>query len=279
MRRWKARTHGLGWDLLDGGLKERLSNICYADDLMLFAKSKEEVAQMVDVLDEELRKSGSEINAGKTKVLTTDASIYLCAAPVYIEAMGQHLQMARQGEIQTYLVKMLAGNPRSRGPENLSHRMSIAWMKYHLHRQTLLNRKICLGLRMRLFVAVVTPAALYSLSTTPLTTECLRKLDVMQRKMLRNIVGWTHSSGESWEEKGRAMKDKLQTAISKFGLESWSATLQAQKEILCQRTNLWTVAVQAWHPHAQANPVRNGILGSRRRGHPPMRWNDGFVRT
>eukprot|EP00959_Pyramimonas_sp_CCMP1952_P217036 4539173-Pyramimonas_sp.AAC.1 len=77
-----------------------------------------------------------------------------------------------------------------RGKCNLEHRMKCAWLKYHQFSDTLQNRNIPIKLRLRLFGSVATPSVLYSLTTTPLTQKDLDKLDALQRKMLRRIVGW-----------------------------------------------------------------------------------------
>ena len=49
---------------------EGLTNVKYGDDILLFAKSREELQNMIVLLVEELRKIGLELNASKTKILT-----------------------------------------------------------------------------------------------------------------------------------------------------------------------------------------------------------------
>ena len=147
-------------------------------------------------------------------------------------------------------------------------------MKYHAHRQILLNKKIPLGLRIKIFNAFVLPAALYSLSSTPLTVTCLEMLDATQRTMFRNIVGWPQFTAETWEERGRTMKTKLDNVFTNFGLKSWSETLQSKKETLQQRECFWTTALQQWDPSLQTNIFRNKVVGKRHRARPRMRWNE-----
>ena len=194
MRKWKEKLRDHGWDVLSRTQTQRLTNVRYADDLMLFAKSLDEAVDMVNLLQEELRKAGLDMNAKKTKVMTTDSEHYLREHPYLIEADGGFLEIAQQGETHKYLGRVLTGNPRQRGRGNLLHRISVAWMKFNIHRQTLLNKKIPVDLRLKMFNAIVPPAALYSLSSTPLTTACLEKLHATQRKMLRSIVGWPRES-------------------------------------------------------------------------------------
>ena len=67
-----------------------------------------------------------------------------------------------------YLGRVLCGNLRNRSAVECSHRIRVAWSKFHTHRHTLLNKHVSLKNHLRLFKAVVSPAALYGLSTLPL---------------------------------------------------------------------------------------------------------------
>ena len=51
---------------------ERMTNIRFADDIMLIGKSLEEVVQMLELMIAILKEYGLELNMGKTMILTTD---------------------------------------------------------------------------------------------------------------------------------------------------------------------------------------------------------------
>ena len=68
LRKWKIRVAGKGIYVDDG---EALTNIRYADDIMLFATSPEDLLFMIMALKEELARIGLNLNASKTKALTT----------------------------------------------------------------------------------------------------------------------------------------------------------------------------------------------------------------
>ena len=82
IRRWRARlqTHGL---LLCNG-SERLTNIRYADDLMLYAKSSDELCAILELLVEELDRVGLALNADKTKAFATAC----LQQPLYLDNAG-----------------------------------------------------------------------------------------------------------------------------------------------------------------------------------------------
>ena len=69
---WKERLTYHGILLAENA--ERLTNIRYADDVMLYAKSLEELHAMLTMLMEELAKIGLHLNGNKTKILTTVAN-------------------------------------------------------------------------------------------------------------------------------------------------------------------------------------------------------------
>ena len=95
---------------------------------------------------------------------------------------------------------------------------------------SLLNKKVPVKLRLRLFDTVVTPTVIYSLSTTPLTTAQLAKLDAVQRKMLRRIIGWIRFDDEEWETTGQRMKARLDAALHLCPMKPWSILRQEQRE-------------------------------------------------
>ena len=68
IRKWKVK-------LTNGGLRlgrdTRLTNLRYADDLMIFAASREELVSLAEMLVQELSLIGLQLNGTKTKVLTT----------------------------------------------------------------------------------------------------------------------------------------------------------------------------------------------------------------
>ena len=67
----------------------------------------------------------------------------------------------------------------------------------------LLNKEIDLKLRFKLFNAVVTPTAVYSLSTTALAQQHRDRITSVLRQMLRRIVGFNNTSpgvlGRRWK--------------------------------------------------------------------------------
>ena len=188
MRRWLARLPAKAGVKLDA-TSTNLTNLRYADDLLLFGKSLDEAVSMLELLQQELSAAGLTVNPKKTKLLTADASYYLNDVPILVDAGDGMVEVVGKGATHKYLGKALSGDPRARGEANLNHRLACGWAKFRSLSRTLLNQKIDVRLRLKLFDACVSPSVLYSLSTTPLTETQTKRLDAAQRRMMRSIVG------------------------------------------------------------------------------------------
>ena len=71
MAEWRCDVSENGLDLSDGG--PPLLDLRFADDILLFAKSAEQLRYMFHKLLSSLGKVGLQLNAAKTKALTTQA--------------------------------------------------------------------------------------------------------------------------------------------------------------------------------------------------------------
>ena len=92
----------------------------------------------------------------------------------------------------------MSGDLKTRAAIDVAHRIQVAWMKFHEHKGTLLNRHVSLKMPLKFFDAVITPTVLYGLTTCPLTTAQLSHLDVVWRRMLRSIIGWVPVLDGDW---------------------------------------------------------------------------------
>ena len=79
LRKWKRKPARHGFQL---GGTERVTNIRYADDIMLHAKSVEKLVDMLVLLYPEFASLGLELNVTKTKILTNANLETQCFAEV-----------------------------------------------------------------------------------------------------------------------------------------------------------------------------------------------------
>ena len=100
---------------------ERLPNLRYADDMMIFGTSPEELAQMTEWLIEELFDVGLHLNIAKRKVLITseDNVDFLSVGGNLVDVI---IGIARH----KYLGRYLPGDLYNRGEVECQHRFQAA---------------------------------------------------------------------------------------------------------------------------------------------------------
>ena len=107
MLKWKLKLTNEGLRL---GQDTRLTNLRYADDLMTFATSHEELVFMVETLAQALSLIGLQLNGTKTKVLTTSTS----KEASHVEICGTMVAILHGEMTHKYLGRKFPGNLNSR---------------------------------------------------------------------------------------------------------------------------------------------------------------------
>ena len=104
--------------------------------------------------------------------------------------------------------------------------------------------------RLRFFHAVITPTVLYGLGSCALSAHQLDSLDVLQRKMLRRMVGWVRAPEEDWSATMRRMRGRVESALRVYPMEAWSAQfLRQQFRMVCRfsyRHDTWAMRACRW---------------------------------
>ena len=104
LRKWKGKCghHGIAMDH-----HERLTNIRYADDLMLYARSLPALVEMIETLSCELQQVGLQLNAAKSKIFTTEPLEHPMYAEVsqdlvhVLHGEASHKYLGRHWELET----------------------------------------------------------------------------------------------------------------------------------------------------------------------------------
>ena len=124
----------------------------------------------------------------------------------------------------------------------------------------------------------MSPCALYGLGAATLTTTHLERLDIVQRKMFRNIVGWTRIPNEAWRDTMTRMNARIEKAVALHPVPTWSSEVLRRKWAWAGRVrgmsaDRWPQLVANWLPSEASQ--RDGCLKpTRRRGRPQTRWED-----
>ena len=237
---------------------------------MIYAKSFRELEFMLLTLKEELLKIGLEMHESKSKILTSFNEDHLD----FVDINSLLIEILPQDKGHRYLGRMIASSD-SHGNIELASRVRTAWGKFHKHRRWLTNRQVPVQLRLKLFDAVVSPAALFALSTVPLTSALISQLGIAQRKMLRSIVGWVRLPSDDWADTMRRMRQRLDRASRLHFVAPWEIRLKQEQWKYAQhlanlRADSWQSLVVQWQP---ANTIDPSIFYNphRKRGRPRVR--------
>jgi len=233
---------------------------------------------MLEALTDELAKVGLDLNAKKTKIFTTDEAASKSEAPCLVEVSGEFVEVVQRENFHKYLGNAVPGDLQRRGQTMLSHRIRCAWAKYHTFKPHLTDKHVDVGLRLKLFHSIVTPSALYGLSSAPLTQRPFHSLSVLQRKMLRNIVGHVRVHDDNWSDYHKRMNERIARALDRQAVPDWAEELLARKEKLYEkvvsgRCSALVSKVCDWCPRAVSDP-KLSIQPRRERGRPCTRWNE-----
>ena len=131
----------------------------------------------------------------------------------------------------------------------------------------LTDRHISISKRLRLFDAVVSPTVLFGLAALAMSAKQREQLRVLQRRMLRLVVGWVRHEGEDWAITMRRMNGRVDDAQKIHPVRCWCdrlATLQYKLAgSLARKPSSWALRASSWHPPDTMPHAARG------RGRPP----------
>jgi len=294
MRACKSKWQSKGWGWAVSPSDCNLTNLRFADDLLLLARSLYQAQEMLSDIITEAERVGLLVHFGKTTILHNSRGQNI--RQQHVEVAGNKVKILPSYDAADYLGSKLRLTHRMEVEVNF--RMARAWAKFSTFRSELTSKSYNLYDRIRLFDSVVTPCALYGCGSWALTKTEEQHIRTTQWRMLRAILNKprrildpaasdTQSTSEDadqdqeLEELGedeqlerwvdwlkRTTKDATD-ALEKVGAEDWVTVLRKRKwhwaERVCRHSNeRWTSKILHWKPE-------EGLRGV---GHPRMRWQD-----
>lgn len=154
-----------------------LSNLRFADDIVLISGTKEELIEMLADLKRESGKIGLNMNIDKTKLLTPDLG------DVHLE--GQKIEKVNEF---IYL-----GHTITLGKENqtaeIIRRIRLTWAAVGRLGTKLRNPTLPVNLKRKVFNTCILPVLTYGMETMTLTDKSANRLRTTQRAIERNMLG------------------------------------------------------------------------------------------
>ena len=169
IQRWQ-RKKGMGIYLSDQE-RDCLTNLRFADDVMLFATSKGQIQNMMCEFKEATEKVGLTIHPDKTKILSNESSMN-SDTKRYIKIGDMNIEILAKSESVKYLGQRISFYQQE--TLEIKSRIRAAWTTFRKYRQELTSKKYMLKLRLRLFDATVSPTLClrcWNMDTEPRTRK------------------------------------------------------------------------------------------------------------
>ena len=267
------RRKGLQFGVPVGLNGRNLTDLRFADDVIMVAQRRGDIAKMLRDLSACALKFGLKINYSKTRVLTWNA---LAGAGRSIRVGDESVSILDEMDSEKYLGRKLSFE--NCHDTELSNRIRAAWACFHKHKSVLCSKYYRLADRVRLFEATVSPTLLYGCATWALTAAMEHQLKVVWRRMLRYVfrIFRTQTNErelENWIDFVKRAASRVDVLAEQMGMEGWIATSRRRKwkfagQLVRKTDDRWSKLLLTWRPY-------NGH--GRGPGRPRTRWNDSIA--
>ena len=226
---------------------ERLTHLRFADDIVVFAESGEELQSMIKDLKEASQAVGLEMNLSKTKVMFNRhaSSRIISAGSSTLEEVESYL----------YLGQLVTAN-HDMEPE-VKRRIAIGWQAFAKYNKVW-KSTLPTCLKRKVLDQCVIPSMTYGSETWVLSKTLLKKLASSQSKMERRILGIT------WKDKKTNIWVRNQTKCMGINQRIKSLKWKWAGHVARRDDNRWTHRATFW----QDTTFKRG------RGRPKQRWVD-----
>ena len=241
-------------DVLSEDVREgMLWDILFADDLVITAKTLEELQERYEAWQECLERGGLRVNIRKTEVMLSSRE----------GREDLHVMSGDRGELkQATSFKYLGSVISEEGGCDLEVRQRIkaAWAKWRQVSGVILDKKIPLKLRIKVYKTVIRPVLLYGGETWALR----RKEGMLERTEMR-MLRWI--LGVSLMERIESEEIRRRVGICKIVDKARESRLRWYGHVVRRDENSMI---------RKAHDM--GVEGRRSRGRQKMRWMDAVRR-
>ena len=228
-----------------------LTNLRFADDLVLIAHTFEELQDLIDELHNKSTAAGLKIHPEKTKVMCNE---YARQGAITIENVT--LENVQQYKYLGQIVSISRNNALE-----INNRIRSGWAAFAKFDDLMRKRSIPQRLKTKAFNQCILPAMMYGAETWITTERNMSMLATAQHRMERIMLGITlrdHKTNKWIRSKTKVKDIKKSILKSKW---QWAG------HIMRRTDDRWTKKVTEWYPR----------LGTRKRGRPPQRWDQEMV--
>lgn len=224
--------------------------IAYADDVVIITKRRDIMENMIEEIIYEGNKIGLQINESKTKMMRCGKKKGENKIKI-----GEHEFI--EVDKYNYLGVMIT-NTGDRETE-IKEKIFAANKAYHIHKNLLKSKIISKRTKMKIYKTLIRPLLLYDAETLTMTKIEEEKMRIIERKILRAILGPIKISNDEWR---RRMNNEILKEIDGEDIV---------KKIKQQRVK-WLGHV--WRAGQEA-VIKSMLIwdpGRKRRGRPRSTW-------
>jgi hypothetical protein len=231
--------------------KQKLTNLRYADDIVLISHSAQSLEEMLTNLNTESKKVGLKINKTKTKLMFNKL-----AKSKAITIDNDQIEIVSSF---TYLGQIF--NINAELQEEINHRVQLAWYSFNKLKDVF-KGELPICLKRKVFNECIIPVLTYGSETWTLTKQMERKIQTTVRRMERIILGITlkDKKQNSWIRTQTKITDPIEYV--KSSKWKWAGHLARRTD------HRWTTETTTWKPR-----------GKRKRGRPRTRWTDEIAKV
>lgn len=225
---------------------ENLTHLRFADDIIIFSPSIDNLQIMLKELDSESQKVGLAMNLGKTKVMTNSNR----KPPIYIN--NKLIEYVNE---YIYLGQIIS--PIDLTTKEIERRIGNAWKRYWSLKEIMKNPEMNMTIKRKLYNTCILPVLTYGCQSWALTKTQMRKLETCQNAMERSMLGKKKS------ERIRTTTIKKLTRLKDVAVTVKKLKWKWTGHIL-RGINKWSKTIINWYPKYK----------TRKRGRPFKRWTD-----
>lgn len=251
---------------------QRLTNLRFADEIILLGSSLSHIKSMLDQVENACAAVGLALHPDKSMIMHNRLGTGQHPDEIYIG--GGKIAIKPCSFSTNYLGQALSLTEFQTGA--VESRMCKAWAQFWKYQEELTNKVQPLQTRLKLFNSVASSSAMYGCESWTMTSTTTQLLKTTQRKMMRMILGLPWHNGP--EDDTKADVDWIRKCMHKAEEAPLAATIPGWVET--QRQRQWRAAKKLashtssqWAFHALTSPLST----SRRPGRPKKRWQDDIT--
>uniref|UniRef100_A0A3P9I9K1 ribonuclease H n=1 Tax=Oryzias latipes TaxID=8090 RepID=A0A3P9I9K1_ORYLA len=130
---------------------ERMNNLRFADDIILFAEKEEDLSKLLNDLNKEGRKDGMKMNKKKTKIMCNEIARKRRRKGIIVD--GEQLEEVDEYK---YLGRLLT--PGNEMPKEIDERVTSGWKRFGQYSTFLRDQKMPMCLKRKIMNTVILPS-------------------------------------------------------------------------------------------------------------------------